>query len=462
MRPADTQPTYWQDAANHLRQQVSPDIYDNWFKKLTPQEPTQHSLTLQTDDSFAAIWIQDNYIQLIQETIQRLTNRPMLVTVECISGNSATMLPKKRSFATHPPRFPASQQSLRKLNPAYTFANFVTGPGNQSAHLASQAAAQKPGSIANPICIHGGPGLGKTHLLHAHALEANRLHPHLNILYRTAGQFIEEFKNARQGRTYHRFRTQYRAADILLLDDIQFLALDQEALEEFHRIANDLQNYGKQILLACNRPPSQLPESNPGIPDKLKAGLAPGIARPDYETRLQILRAKAELLQFDIRPEVAEFLATSFQANIRRLEGALNCLGHLQQLKRNQPVDLPLAQQILGDILHEEEEEKNSLNPGEIQNLVAKSFHLKVSDLTGPRRPSKIAVPRQIAMYLCRNFTNLSLKEIGQIFGGRDHGTVIHACNTVENRMELEPTFLEAVGTLQEKLSPTTPILSEF
>jgi len=453
MDQPDTKPSYWKAATEELRRQVSSEIYDNWFKNLTPTEPTQDSLTLQTDDSFAAIWLQDNYIHLIEETIQQLTNRPMLVTVEYASAKNLPHKAKKKNNHSLNNHVQVGQDSLRKLNPDYTFETFVTAESNQSAQLACITAAHNPGTYANPICIHGETGLGKTHLLHACAQEAHKLFPNLQILYRTTEQFIDDLVQATQQRTLHRFRSNYRSTDILLIDDVQFLARNPTMQEEFYRLFNDIHTHGKQILLTSDRPLSQIPQLEGALIARFQTGLTPAINRPDYDTRLQILQAKAEHLQVKIDPEVTSFLAESIQANIRRLEGALNCLGHLQKLKKNEVVDLPLAQQILGDILQEEAEQHNSIPPEEIQKQVAFRFHLKISDLTGPRRPNKIAVPRQIAMYLCRNLTNLSLKEIGEIFGGRDHGTVIHACNTVENRMDIEPAFLESVKALHGELT---------
>lgn len=460
MSQPDTKPSYWKAASEELRRQVSSEIYENWFKNLTPQEPTQDGLTLQTDDSFAAIWLQDNYVHLIQETIQQLTNRPMLVTVQYASKNNFSPKPKKKTQRYFDAQLQAGQDSLRKLNPDYTFETFVTAESNQSAQLACLTAAHNPGTYANPICIQGETGLGKTHLLHACAQEAHKLFPDLKILYRTTEQLIDDLLQATHQRTVHRFRSHYRSTDILLVDDVHFLARNPTMQEEFYRLFNDIHTHGKQILLTSDRPLSQVPQLESTLITKFQSGLTPTINRPDYDTRHKILQAKAEQLQVQIHPEVTSFLAESIQANIRRLEGALNCLGHLQKLKKNQVVDLPLAQQILGDILQEEAEQHNSIPPEEIQRQVAFRFHLKISDLTGPRRPNKIAVPRQIAMYLCRNLTNLSLKEIGEIFGGRDHGTVIHACNTVENRMDIEPAFLESVRALhgeltQSEVSPT-------
>jgi chromosomal replication initiator protein len=449
----DLKPGYWQEVTDRLKELVSAEIYESWFKQLSPQEETQNSLTLSTKDSFAAIWIQDNYVQLIQETIEELTQNSVLVTIEYISDQPKVLSQIKRTPKIAGSAMVNSQETIRKLNPDYTFSNFVTGPSNQAAQLACLTAAHNPGTYANPICLHGETGLGKTHLLHAHAHEAYKLHPNLRILYRTTEQFIDDFVQATQQRTLPRFRNFYRNTDILLIDDVHFLGRNPTMQEEFFRLFNDIHTHGKQILLTSDRPLSLIPHLEATLIARFQSGLTPAITRPDYDTRLKILQTKALQLQVQLEPQVTNFLAESIQANIRRLEGALNCLGHLQKLKGKQSVDLPLAKQILGDILREEHEDHNSIPPEEIQRQVAHRFHLKISDLLGPRRPNKIAVPRQIAMYLCRNLTNLSLKEIGQIFGGRDHGTVIHACNTVETRMELEKAFLESVRALQEELS---------
>ena len=459
MSPTDLKPSYWNDVTDRLREQVSEEIYENWFKQLSPQEETQDNLILNTKDSFAAIWIQDNYVQLIQETIEDLTQHPVLVTIEYDSGKKTEQATPKRGPKASAPLLENSQETIRKLNPDFTFESFITGPSNQTAQLACLTAAHNPGTYANPICIHGETGLGKTHLLHAHAHEAFKLNPQLRILYRTTEQFIDDFVQATQQRTLHRFRNYYRNTDILLIDDVHFLARNQTMQEEFYRLFNDIHTLGKQILLTSDRPLSRIPQLEETLIARFQSGLTPAITRPDYDTRLKILQTKAQQLQVRIEPEVTNFLADSIQANIRRLEGALNCLGHLQKLKGSQIVDLPLAQQILGDILKEEQEEHNSIPPEDIQKHVAFRFHLKVSDLLGPRRPNKIAVPRQIAMYLCRNLTNLSLKEIGGIFGGRDHGTVIHACNTVETRMELEAAFHESVKALQLELTQPGDLL---
>ena len=459
MIPTDLKPSYWQNVTDRLRQQVSEEIYENWFRQLSPKEETQDTLILSTNDSFAAIWIQDNYVELIQETIEEFAQHPVLVTIDYASSVKNKQPPAKRLVKTKASLVENSQETIRKLNPDFTFESFVTGPSNQSAQLACMTAAHNPGTYANPICIHGETGLGKTHLLHAHAHEAFKLNPQLRILYRTTEQFIDDFLQATEQKTLHRFRNYYRNTDILLIDDVHFLARNQTMQEEFYRLFNDIHTLGKQILLTSDRHLSMIPQLESTLIARFQNGLTPSITRPDYDTRLKILQTKARQLQVQIEPDVTNFLAESIQANIRRLEGALNCLGHLQKLKGNQVVDLPLAQQILGDILKEEQEDHNSIPPEDIQKHVAFRFHLKVSDLLGPRRPNKIAVPRQIAMYLCRHLTNLSLKEIGGIFGGRDHGTVIHACNTVETRMELEAAFDESVKALQEELTQPGDLL---
>ena len=312
------------------------------------------------------------------------------------------------------------------------------------------AVANSPASSYNPLFLYGDTGLGKTHLMHAIAQQVQQAQPHLRVAYISSEKFTNEFIHAIQDRSFTRFRNRYRKVDVLLIDDIHFLAEKERIQEEFFHTFNDLFESQKQIVLSSDRPANEIAKLENRLVSRFQWGLVVDIQPPDLETRQAILAKKAAAMNVDLDEEVLEFLAKRVTRNIRRMEGALTRVACFAD-HGNKPVDITVAEGLLQDIL--QEEARLSITVEKIQKKVADYHHLHLADMVSRRRPNNIAFPRQIAMYLSRLLTNLSLKEIGDTFGGRDHGTVIHACTSVENRMELEESVKHTVEYLQSQLT---------
>jgi chromosomal replication initiator protein len=336
------------------------------------------------------------------------------------------------------------------LNPRNTFENFVVGSNNQLAHAAALAVAQAPAQAFNPLFIYGDTGLGKTHLMHAVGHSILRSNPDAKVAYLSTEKFTNEFIQALQENSLTRFRQRYRNVDVLLLDDVQFLSGKERIQEEFFHTFNDVFESGKQVVLTSDRPASEIAKLESRLVSRFQWGYVADIQSPDFETRVAILRTKAASLKFDVPPPVINFIAQHISKNIRRLEGALIKVASYSALT-GRTLDLPTVEMLLQDVLMEQAQ--NLLTLEVIQKRVADHYQIRHSDMTSKRRPANIAMPRQIAMYLARHLTKHSLQEIGEAFGGRDHGTVIHACKTIENLMEQDDSIRGGVEFLKAQLS---------
>jgi chromosomal replication initiator protein len=347
-------------------------------------------------------------------------------------------------------RYDERSATTGSLNPRNTFENFVVGPNNQLSHAAALAVSQAPAQAYNPLFIHGSTGLGKTHLMHAIGHSILQRNPDAKIAYLSTEKFTNEYIHAIQENALTKFRQRYRNVDVLLIDDIQFLSGKERIQEEFFHTFNDLFESQKQIVLSSDRPVTEIATLEARLVSRFQWGLSADISSPDFETRVAILRTKAATLRVDLPQPVIEFMAQHISKNIRRLEGALIKISSYAALT-GKPLDLATAEHLLKDVLMEEAQ--NRLNIEGIQKRVADHYQIRHSDMTSKRRPNAIAFPRQIAMYLCRQLTRHSLQEIGEAFGGRDHGTVIHAVKTVENMMEQDDSVSGSVDFLKTQLS---------
>ena len=460
----------WDKVSAELKNLLSDDIYETWFQELEPHSETQDKLILEASNQFAAIWVEDNYLGLIKQTFEKVTGKSVLVSIKVSESlSSSNPLPNRvlhsaaepdnsvgasdrevgiRQFSRANP-MPAGA-SVGNVNPKNTFSTFVVGPGNQFAHAASMAVANSPATSYNPLFLYGDTGLGKTHLMHAISHQVRQANPSLRVAYVSSEKFTNEFIHAIQERTFTRFRNKYRKVDVLLIDDIHFLAKKEGIQEEFFHTFNDLFESQKQIVLSSDRPANEIAKLENRLVSRFQWGLVVDIQPPDLETRQAILAKKAVEMNVDLDPEVIEFLARRVTRNIRRMEGALTrVVGYSNH--GHKPVDISVAENLLHDIL--QEEARLTITVEKIQKKVSDYHHLHLADMVSRRRPTNIAFPRQIAMYLSRLLTNLSLKEIGDAFGGRDHGTVIHACKSVEDRMELEESVKHTVDYLQSQLT---------
>lgn len=429
-----------------------------WFEPMLCLESTEESMTLGVPNDFAAIWIHDNYLDLITQRLRLNTGQ----MVNVILRKTDTPVEPAKSAKLESAPAPARTTPRRTtryddrgaitgtLNPRNTFENFVVGSNNQMAHAASLAVAQAPAQAYNPLFLYGDTGLGKTHLMHSigHAMLQNN--PGARVAYLSTEKFTNEFIQALQENGLTKFRQRYRNADILLLDDVQFLASKERIQEEFFHTFNDLFESGKQIVLSSDRRASEIAKLEARLVSRFEWGLPADIQVPDVETRTAILRSKAASLNTTIPDEIINFIAQNISKNIRRLEGALIKVSSYAALT-GKPLDLAITEQLLQDVLMEQAQ--NMLTVETIQKRVAEHFQIRQTDMTSKRRPNNIAIPRQIAMFLTRTLTKHSLQNIGDAFGGRDHGTVIHACKAVDNMMEQDAGMRGSIEFLRTQLS---------
>ena len=344
----------------------------------------------------------------------------------------------------------ASAATSAGLNPAYTFENFIVGSNNQFAHAAAQAVAQSPARTYNPLFIYGESGLGKTHLLHAigHRILATK--KGAKVVYLRSEQFTNEFIDAIQHNTIFQFRKRYRQADILMIDDIQFLADKGRTQEEFFHTFGALHDGHKQIILTSDRPPSEIDKLEKRLVSRFEWGMTAEVQSPDIETRIAILHGKAEGLKITLEAWVLEFLADKICSDIRRLEGALMRVAAYQSLT-GKPLSKDSMDHLLRDVL--QEQARKNITIDQIQKQVADHFDIRLADMSSKRRQASVAYPRQLAMYLSRELTPSTLKEIGEAFGGKDHGTVIHAYKLIKNRMATDTQLRHVVRHLDKQLA---------
>jgi chromosomal replication initiator protein len=448
------QTSLWETVKCDLKGLFPDDVFQMWFEPMGCVETTEDAITLGVQNDFAAIWIHDNYLDLISQRLRLAAGRMVHVTLRKTEHGPAPVAP-----APEPRARPAAKRTLRydersaaagSLNPRNSFESFVVGPNNQLAHAAALAVAQAPAQAYNPLFIHGATGLGKTHLMHAIGHSILARNPEAKVAYLSTEKFTNEYIHAIQENALTKFRQRYRSVDVLLVDDVQFLAGKERIQEEFFHTFNDLFESQRQIVISSDRPVTEIATLEARLVSRFQWGLSADISSPDFETRVAILKTKAATLKVDLPMPVIEFMAQHISKNIRRLEGALIKISSYAALT-GKKLDLASAEHLLRDVLMEEA--LNRLNIEGIQKRVADHYQIRHSDMTSKRRPNAIAFPRQIAMYLCRQLTRHSLQEIGEAFGGRDHGTVIHAVKTVENMMEQDDSVRGSVDFLKTQLS---------
>ncbi|MAL86927.1 MAG: chromosomal replication initiator protein DnaA [Opitutae bacterium] len=450
---------FWSSLRDNLLEVIPADTFRVWFDNIRVGRLDEDGCELITPNEFSAIWIRDNYLDIIRREADRLVERPF--TVELLgdinenpsSGyDRISSVPSANSTGKTRQNGPAFQGRSLGINPKNTFDNFIVGAGSELAHAACVAVANAPAHAYNPLFLYGETGLGKTHLMHAVAHHALNRNPSCRITYVSCEKFTNEFIRAIQENTLTKFRSRYRSVDYLLIDDIQFLAGKERIQEEFFHTFNDIYDAQRQIFLTSDRPAGDIDKIESRLLSRFQWGLVTDIQSPDWETRVAILTQKADAMGIKIDPEIIEFLAKSIARNVRRMEGALTRVAGYVGLTRRK-ADLETVQRLLRDILREENLSRITIET--IQKKVVDYYHLRMADMLSRRRPANIAFPRQVAMYLSRILTEHSLQEIGSAFGGRDHGTVIHACKTVENMMDQDDSIKYAVEYLNEELSQT-------
>ncbi len=447
----------WKQASETLRTMVNPDLFNLWFDPIQAGSIKEETATLIVPNEFCAVWLKDNYLELLQDVLAHITGKKLNVKLE-INENVLETAPAKSQSAPEtapvaeprPTKRSTSRESAEKLfNPTNTFSSFVVGDNNNFAHAAAMAVAQSPGRSYNPLFLYGGVGLGKTHLLHAIGHNVLKENPKLKVSYVSSEKFTNKYIDAIQNNELAKFRRTYRKTDVLLIDDIQFLSGKERIQEEFFHTFNALHEAHKQIVMTCDRPANEIKNLEHRLVSRFEWGLVTDMQPPDFETRLAILRKKTISLDVNLPDEVVSFLAKRIRTNIRRLEGALIRVSSYQSLT-GEPVTPNTVEGLLKDVLHEEGRTVVSIE--NIQKRVAEHYDIRFADMTSRRRPENIAFPRQIAMYLAREMTGKSLNSIGEAFGGRDHGTVLHACRLVRDRMEQQTEVRQAVRYLEGQI----------
>lgn len=445
----------WGPVRQRLRSILNPETFNLWFASIQPRSLENDCLTLEVADEFCEVWLEKNYADLVREKLLQTFGQPLKVRFQAPQTGSAaqpaagTVQPDHGLNAKVGPEERPSVSRESVFNPNYTFDTFVVGSNNHFAHGAALAVAQAPGKAYNPLFLYGGVGLGKTHLLHAIGQYVTDHKKNPRVSYLSSEKFTNEFIDAIQNNSVTRFRKKYRQTDVLLIDDVQFLSGKERIQEEFFHTFNALHESHKQIVLTCDRPANEIQGLEQRLVSRFEWGLATDLQPPDVETRLAILRKKTKLMNVDLPEEVLNFIATRIRTNVRRLEGALTRVASYATLTGRKP-SVEAVEGMLREILHEEGRFHITIEV--IQKKVAEHFDIRLADMTSKRRPENIAFPRQIAMYLARQLTESSLNTIGEAFGGRDHGTVLHACRLVKDRMEVDPNVRQTVHYLEKHL----------
>ena len=442
----------WQKLSFALKPQVSADTFKRWFSAVELVKANPDSLTFRVPNKIYQFWIESNHMPALQAAIVEAFGAPREVKFAFPAGTSSEpeIDPAAiKELPSEPLRDNRAGAAVAALNPRNTFETFVVGPNNEIAHAASLADAQSPARTYNPLFIYGGVGLGKTHLMQAigHYVWAKK--KNTKVMYLSSELFINEFIDAIQHNNLVKFRKRYRQAELLLIDDIQFLGGKERSQEEFFHTFNTLFDGHKQIVLSSDRPASEIANLEHRLVSRFEWGLTAELQPPAIETRLAILRKKALALQIKLDDRVLEFLASRIRTNVRRLEGALMRVASFASLSGKE-LSQEIIEHLLKDIL--QEEARNAVTIEQIQRRVAEHFDVRLADMTSKRRPANIAFPRQVAMYLARELTKASLNEIGEAFGGRDHGTVLHACKLVKKRMHEQDSVRQTISFIDSSL----------
>jgi chromosomal replication initiator protein len=451
-----------------------------WFAPLRAHTVDDQKIDLQAPNEFCEVWLQDNYLSLLQDAVsvaagcrlqvKFITPTPAPVPVAVAHPAHAVTeslslpvtLPVAPAPVTTSPAAPAAPAPAARaraehsgtngenhFNPKNTFDSYVVGTNNNFAYAAAKAVAEAPGKGYNPLFLYGGVGLGKTHLLHAIGQQVTANRKGARVAYLSSEKFTNEYIDALQNNKLVAFRKKYRQIDVLLIDDIQFLAGKERIQEEFFHTFNALHESHKQIVLTCDRPASEIQGLEQRLVSRFEWGLMTDLQPPDIEMRLAILKKKSQSMNVALGDDVINFLATRIRTNIRRLEGALIRVASYSSLT-GKKLSIEIVEGLLREILHEEGRQTISIEV--IQKKVAEHYDIRLADMTSKRRPENIAFPRQIAMYLSRQLTESSLNTIGEAFGGRDHGTVLHACRLVKDRMEVDSDVRQIVQYLEKQL----------
>jgi chromosomal replication initiator protein len=430
---SDQYSVLWNKVLNEIRNEIGSTSFDIWFSMLSYQYTNDHIMYINVPNSLTKEWIESRYLSLINKKLNHLSDQPLTValTTEPVTENNLSNL---------------------TLNPKYTFDTFVIGNSNHFAHAACYAVAESPSKAYNPLFIYGGVGLGKTHLMQAighHILSKN---PKATVTYVSSEQFTNELIGSIRDDNTSGFRNKYRNIDVLLIDDIQFLAGKERTQEEFFHTFNTLYEANKQLVISSDRPPRNIPTLEDRLRSRFEWGLITDIQPPDLETRVAILRKKAQMDNLNIPYEILDYIANYIVSNIRELEGALIRLVAYTTLTKKE-LNITTATEALKDILPSPPQKKVSIET--IQQIVASHYKIDVKEINSKKRNKRLVEPRQIAMFLCRKFTDASYPHIGSCFGGRDHTTVIHANDKIAKDIQDNKELASIIEELCKKIDPS-------
>ena len=421
-----------------LKTEVTGISYSTWISNIEIFSVDDTTITIMAQNIVHKDMLESRYLSLLKNTFSFITHKNYDVKIICEED-----MPKAEA-----PVIPTNTPNNSNLNPKYTFNSFVVGNNNSFAHAAALAVAEAPATAYNPLFLYGGVGLGKTHLMHAIGNEILKNNKNASVLYVSSEKFTNQFINAIKDNKNEMFRNKYRNIDVLLIDDIQFIAGKERIQEEFFHTFNTLHDDGKQIIISSDRPPKDIQPLEDRLRTRFEWGLIADISNPDYETRMAILKKKAQLDNIIIDDDVLVNIATHIDTNIRELEGALNKLIAYSTLS-NSPITIELSNKAISDVVSHH---NKVLSIEYIQEVCAKYFNVTVEDLKGSRRSADIAFARQVAMYFCRDVANLSTPKIGLAFGKRDHSTVMHGCNKIANEIKENTNTKLIVETVKNSL----------
>jgi chromosomal replication initiator protein len=445
--------TIWDQVLSRIEGQVGKHSFSTWFKPTSLLTDLGHSLSIRVPNLLFVEWLPKHYSVVLAEALKEV-GRGEAKLVFVPDGVGATEESRPPSALPQPPEFdepgeavagpPPEEPRVGSLIPRYTFDSFIVGPSNQFAHAACRAVAETPSRSYNPLFIHGGVGLGKTHLMHAIGHYVVQHHPRLSLLYISSERFMNEMINAVRFDRILDFRSRYRSVDVLLVDDIQFVSGKEGTQNEFFHTFNALHDAQKQIVISSDRPPHEIPALEERLRSRFEWGLIADINPPDIETKAAILKKKAEGEAVPLPDSVAMYLASRIKTNIRELEGSLIRLIAYASLT-SKPLTIELAQEVLKNVIDNDEK---AVTIEQIQKFVADYYQLKLAELKSRNNSKSVAMPRQVAMYLCKTLTHASLPEIGRSFGGKHHSTVIHSINKVEDLRKKDSDFDKQVTNL--------------
>lgn len=451
----------WRAILALIQDRVSADGFERWFSGIRIISEDGKILRLKVPNSIHQFFIESNYMNLLKTAVEEIIpgGREIQFALQDHEENAEAAPPSKIPSSSEECSKPAAKDAAKDKNisvgigtgmhSGYTFESFVVGSNNQFAYAAALAVAQSPAKTYNPLFVYGDSGLGKTHLLQAIGYQVLTTKKNAKVVYLSSEQFTNEFIDAIQHGTLFKFRKRYRQADVLMIDDIHFLAGKERSQEEFFHTFNTLHDGHKQIVLSSDRPASEIEKLEQRLVSRFEWGMTAELQPPDMETRVAILQSIASSMHIMLEPWLIEFLADKIRNNIRRLKGALVRVAGYQSLSER-PMNVEIVENLLRDIL--QEQARRVITIDQIQRKVAEHFDVRIADMTSKRRPAAIAFPRQVAMYLARELTSCSLNEIGDAFGGKDHGTVIHAIKLVKKRMEADDKTRHIVLSLDSQL----------